>query len=65
MEEHWMDVSEKGDDKKNIHALRLEVYVKEKEELIKREFWVSVPHPKGRGVVWTCVKDHIIDEKED
>ena len=36
MEEHWMDVAEKGDDKKNIHALRLEVYVKEKEELIKR-----------------------------
>ena len=26
---------------------------------------MSVPHPKGGGVVWTCVKDHIIDEKED
>ena len=24
-EEHWRDVSEKGDDKKNIHALRWEV----------------------------------------
>ena len=27
---------------------------------------MSVPHPKGGGgVVWNCVKDHIIDEKED
>ena len=33
--------------------------------MIKREFWVSVPHPKGRAIVWNCVKDHIIDEKED
>ena len=26
---------------------------------------VSVPHPKGGEFVWTCVKDHIIDKKED
>ena len=26
---------------------------------------MSVPHPKGGLIVWTCVKDHIIDEKED
>ena len=26
---------------------------------------MSVPHPKGRAVVWTCVKDHIINENED
>ena len=25
---------------------------------------MSVPHPKGGAIVWTCVKDHIIDEKE-
>ena len=24
-----------------------------------------VPHPKGVSVVWTCVKDHIVDEEED
>ena len=48
-EEHWRNVSEEGDDNKNIHALRWEVYVKEKEELIKREFSVSVPNPKGGG----------------
>ena len=50
---------------KKIHALRWEVYVKEKEDLIKRCFLVSVPHPKGGEIVWTCVKNHIIDEKED
>ena len=24
-----------------------------------------VSHPKGGSIVWTCVKNHIIDEKED
>ena len=48
--------------RKNIHALRRNVYVKEKEDLIMRSFLVSVPHPKVGTIVWTCVKDHIIDE---
>ena len=26
---------------------------------------MSVPHPKGGTIVWDCVKDHIVDEKED
>ena len=26
---------------------------------------MSVKHPKGGAIVWNCVKDHIIDEKED
>ena len=26
---------------------------------------MSVTHPKGGAIVWTCVNDHIIDEKED
>ena len=29
-EEHWRNFSEEGDDKKNIHALSWEVYVKDK-----------------------------------
>ena len=64
-EEHWKDVSEEVEYKKKIHYLRWKVYVKLKEELIKREFSVSVPHTKGGEIVWTCVKNHIIDEKED
>ena len=63
-EKHWKDVAEGGDNKKKIHALRWEVYVKEKEELIKREFSVSVPHPKGGSISWTCMNDHIIDEND-
>ena len=31
---------------------------------MKIEFLVSTPLPKGGKIVWTCVKDHIIDEKE-
>ena len=26
---------------------------------------MSVSHTKGGKIGWTCVKDHIIDEKED
>ena len=26
---------------------------------------MSVPHPKEGSIVWTCVNDHSIDEKED
>ena len=26
---------------------------------------MSVPHPKRGAFVWTCVKDNIIDEKDD
>ena len=64
-EDHWRDLAEENDDKKKIHALRWNVYVREKEEIIKRAFSVSVPHPKGGTIVWTCVKYHVIDEKED
>ena len=41
------------------------MYVKEKDESTKRVFLVSIQHPKGGNIVRTCVKDHIIDEKED
>ena len=33
--------------------------------MIKRNLLMSVPHPKGEAVFWTCVKDHIINEKDD
>ena len=45
--------------------MRWEVYFKKKEGLIKREFFVSVSHPKGGAIVWTCMKYHTIDEKQD
>ena len=63
-DENWRYVAEESDNNKKIHALRWQVYFEQKEELSKREFLVSVPHPKWGNIVWTCVKDHIIDEKE-
>ena len=30
---------------------------------MKREFSVSIPHLRGGNIVWTCVKDNIIEEK--
>ena len=59
------ELAEESNYKKKIHALRWCGNVKKKEELIKREFLVSVPHPKGGKIVWTCVKDHLIEEMED
>ena len=41
-----------------------EVYIKYNKELINIYFWVFIPHPKGENIVWTCLKDHIIDEKD-
>ena len=57
--DNWRDVYEDGDYRKNIHDLKLEVYTKQKEELIKRYFLASVTHqiwehqydyPNSRGV---------------
>ena len=64
-EEHWRDIAEEVHDKKNIYDLRWEVYIKEKEELINREFLVSVPHPKGENIVWNRENDHIIDKRSN
>ena len=36
MEENWSDDAEDDDDKKKNHALRSNVYIKDKEVLIKR-----------------------------
>ena len=63
-EDHWRDLAEEINDKKKINAMRWCVQVKEKEELITRSFSVSVPHPKGGKIVWTCVKYHVIEGKE-
>ena len=30
-----------------------------------RKFSVSVPYPKGGAIIWTFVKEEVIDEKED
>ena len=64
-EEHWRDVADDGEDKGKIYSLMWDVYTRQKEESIKRDFSVFVLHPKGRNIVWTCVKDNTIEDKED
>ena len=64
-EEHWRDVAEDGEDTSKINAMRWDIYTKEKAELIKRYFLVSVNHPKEGNIVLTCVKDNVTKGKED
>ena len=56
MEGHWKEVDKQDNyDRVKVNALRWEVYIKDKEELIKRYFSVMVPHPKegeSFGLVW-------------
>ena len=37
---------------------------KQNKDLIKRDFLLEVPHPKGGGV-WTCVEDNVVGEKDE
>ena len=37
-EDHWRDLAEENDDKKKIHVLRWNVYVKEKDYIFTRAF---------------------------
>ena len=38
--------------------------MKNKEELVNREFLMEVPHPKGRIFIWTCEDNNVIGGKE-
>ena len=60
-EEHWRDVPENGEDRKNMFW---EIYTREKKEFINIDFLVSVRHPKGGNIVWYCVKDNRTKENE-
>ena len=62
--EHWRDVAEESENNKKVQTLRWEIYVKYKEDSIRRDFLVYVPHPKGGNIIWNCVNNHIINEKE-
>ena len=61
-DEHCMDVAEDGEDNSNIRSLRWGVYTRDKEDFIKREFLVSVPHPKW-GILYGLVSRMISSSK--
>ena len=64
-EKLWRYVVNYGQDSGKIRALSWDVYAREKYEFINRKFSVSVTHPKGGNIGWTCVKDNITERKED
>ena len=45
--DHWRDVDKGREDKSKIHSRRWDVYTIDKEEILKRDFLVSVLHPNG------------------
>ena len=55
-----VDIKDNG----KVIALRLEVYIKWKEVLIKRYFVLEVTQQKGGNIVWICEEDNIIREKK-
>ena len=64
-DKYWKDVFEENrENKENYPALSQEVYMKDKEELINREFLVEVMHKKLGIIIWTCVQDNVIKENE-
>ena len=47
-EDNWKEAEEDYNEyRTKVNSLRWEVYMKYKEELINRQFWVMVMHPKG------------------
>ena len=54
------------DDKKTLlHANRWDVYVNEKENLIKGGYSVKVVRHDGKKVFWGVVDDHVVEEATD
>ena len=43
-----------------LHAQRWDVYVNEKEKLIKDGYWVEVVGHDGKKVLWEVVDDHVV-----
>ena len=59
--DNWRGIAEEGDDKNKTHLLRWQFYVRERQLLIKIELLVSFQNPKWGKIVWTCVKDNMIN----
>ena len=60
IQKHWKDVLEKNHkDKGDFNVLRWELYIKYKQDIIKK-FFVEVLHPKVVRIVCTCAEDNCI-----
>ena len=69
-ERHWRNVFEENeggvDDKKALlHAKRWDLYVNEKENLVKGKYLVDVVGHDKKRVLWEDVDDHVVEEPSD
>ena len=53
------------DNKALLHSKRWDVYVNEKEKLIKGGYFMEVVGHDGNKVLWEVVDDHVIYEATD
>ena len=59
--EHWNYFKEgENEYRGKFHALRWQLYIKQKYYLVKRVFLVVVPYTKGVEMIFTCVKDDVV-----
>ena len=69
-EGHWRMAFEEngggvGDAKTLLHAKRWDVYVNEKEKLVKVGYSVEVVCHNKKNVIWGVVDDHVVEEQTD
>ena len=69
-ERHWRNVFEDNeggvDDKKALlHAKMWDLYVNEKEQLVKVNYLVEVFGHDKKNVLWEVVNDHVAEEPSD
>ena len=69
-ERHWRNVFEDNeggvDDKKELlHAKRWDLYVNEKEHIMKGKYSVEFVGQDKKKVLWGVVDDHLVEEPSD
>ena len=69
-ERHWRMVFEDNNgevdnEKALLHAKRWDIYVNEKEKLVKGEYLVEFFGHEKKKVLWEVVDDHVLEEPTD
>ena len=68
-ERHWRNVFEENeggvDEKALLHAKRWDLYLNEKEKLVKGKYSVEVVGHNKKKVRWEVVGDHAVEEPYD
>ena len=68
-ERHWRNVFENNEggveEKALIHAERWDLYLYEKDKLVKGKYSVEVVGHDKKKVIWEVVGDHVVEEPSD